>query len=536
MDEIRDIAERFVDAVEEAKSEFSIKDRMHRFPKGCCDDATDLFAYYLSERYGLSVDKCEKASLYALFNLTEGEYRLNPRYNIVDGNKSLISVKDEKVKIFYFKWDESDALITCFKENISKNKSEFRHLPEDEAVFQKDDYSDIYVLESNETINKFRGINGVSLDKYKLSKFLGKYLRIGGMIRDKVESRFEKDIIKIFNKRAIIENYSAWEKILEILVINERFEAVKRFVGCVDQAIQSIELQLIDGEYSDANVTDVLYIQLYASLCKCFALVWKEGRYSIQKELYPNIGGGREDYTDYIALINGYVKTYMMDKSVMPFPIDMVNMDAVFSGEREMNLTRFDEVLECSKDSWENSGYKYYPYLVSMYDFNMITRLEQLNKSEAPFSNFDSIHEEENRKYIEVNYQTKEGKYKEHKYYDLVKVQRLFDERLDGIYGVRVGDGKKNTLRIAIANVRINLTNFEKIVKDAPDRRYSRYKDISQLINQAIDQKADMLIMPEAYVPFEWLSTIARTCAKNRMAIVTGVEHIKKGSETSGMQ
>ena len=35
MDEIRDIAERFVDAVEEAKSEFSIKERMHRFPKGC---------------------------------------------------------------------------------------------------------------------------------------------------------------------------------------------------------------------------------------------------------------------------------------------------------------------------------------------------------------------------------------------------------------------------------------------------------------------------------------------------------------------
>ena len=26
---------------------FSIKDRMHRFPWGCCDDACDLLAYYL---------------------------------------------------------------------------------------------------------------------------------------------------------------------------------------------------------------------------------------------------------------------------------------------------------------------------------------------------------------------------------------------------------------------------------------------------------------------------------------------------------
>ena len=70
--------------------------------------------------------------------------------------------------------------------------------PEDEAVFQHDDYSDIYSLENSDTVNKFRGINGIEIDKYELSKFLGKYLRIGGMIRDKAESRFEKDILKIF--------------------------------------------------------------------------------------------------------------------------------------------------------------------------------------------------------------------------------------------------------------------------------------------------------------------------------------------------
>ncbi|MBP3204059.1 MAG: hypothetical protein J6M66_01405, partial [Lachnospiraceae bacterium] len=107
-------------------------------------------------------------------------YSINRYYNPSQNNKSEIIVQNDKVKIFYFKHDESDALIKCFKNNISKNKSEFRHLPEDEAVFQKDDYSDIYVLSNNDTLNKFRGIDGISLDKFELSKFLGKYLRIGG--------------------------------------------------------------------------------------------------------------------------------------------------------------------------------------------------------------------------------------------------------------------------------------------------------------------------------------------------------------------
>lgn len=64
-------------------------------------------------------------------------------------------------------------------------------------------------------------------------------------------------------------------------------------------------------------------------------------------------------------------------------------------------------------------------------------------------------------------------------------------------------------------------------MKDKPDRSYLRYKDISSVVNQAIEGKVDMLVMPEAFVPFEWLNTLARTCARNNLAIITGIEHVK---------
>lgn len=32
-------------------------------------------------------------------------------------------------------------------------------------------------------------------------------------------------------------------------------------------------------------------------------------------------------------------------------------------------------------------------------------------------------------------------------------------------------------------------------------------------------------------MPFEWLATVARTCARNNLAIVTGIEHIKIGTQ-----
>lgn len=36
-----------------------------------------------------------------------------------------------------------------------------------------------------------------------------------------------------------------------------------------------------------------------------------------------------------------------------------------------------------------------------------------------------------------------------------------------------------------------------------------------------------MLVLPESYWPFEWLPILARTCAKNQLAVVTGIEHLK---------
>lgn len=69
--------------------------------------------------------------------------------------------------------------------------------------------------------------------------------------------------------------------------------------------------------------------------------------------------------------------------------------------------------------------------------------------------------------------------------------------------------------------------NFERLVKDSPNRDYQRYIDVSEIINSAINENADMIIMPESFLPFEWLPTVARTCAKNNLALITGIEHIK---------
>lgn len=50
-----DIAVSFRRAIVDARDEraFSFRDRMSRFPNGCCDDTADLFAHFLYHKYGI---------------------------------------------------------------------------------------------------------------------------------------------------------------------------------------------------------------------------------------------------------------------------------------------------------------------------------------------------------------------------------------------------------------------------------------------------------------------------------------------------
>lgn len=56
--ELKELAEKFYQAIINAKPNFSPRDRMSKFPSGCCDDVSDLFAYYLQKNFNVSSKQC----------------------------------------------------------------------------------------------------------------------------------------------------------------------------------------------------------------------------------------------------------------------------------------------------------------------------------------------------------------------------------------------------------------------------------------------------------------------------------------------
>ncbi len=69
----------------------------------------------------------------------------------------------------------------------------------------------------------------------------------------------------------------------------------------------------------------------------------------------------------------------MIDKAVIPISINMLPVDISKFTDKQINLTHFNDVLSIAKCKWK-SEYKYFPYLVNMYDFCMISCVEELRQ------------------------------------------------------------------------------------------------------------------------------------------------------------
>ena len=480
------------------------------------------------------INNYEGGLLYSQDNNKKKKYIVNPNFNTFPNCN--IEIQKEKVNILYFNSGQSDALIKCFQERLRKNKSEFRFLPEDVSTLQEDNYIEIYDMKENTSPNKLRDVKGIDIDKFSLSKYLGKFTRISGLVHDKKENSFESNINKIFTSQVIIDNYTTWEKILEIFISNNQYSSYLKFSKRIKNAIEGIQA---DG-ITEKMTKRALFIHLYSCVYRTLSLSWGKEINKLTKDIaeqLKNVFFIPEEFTTQainsqemiLHMRRSYCITRMTDKYAMPILIDEIISDHIMSDQININFTDFNNIQEKThsfdflkkiKDK-PTAKYIFYPYMITMNDLCISNLLQQIYSSNNEF-NINNL----KRWYVNINYNvpTNDQELSNYEINDVISVQNGIVSKKHK--AIRVENKKYERVKIAVANTKL----YEKDVDDAfngkPNRTLKRYNELTKIVNEAIRCKADMLIFPECYLPFEWLPILSRTCARNNIAVVSGVEHI----------
>lgn len=466
-------------------------------------------------------------------------YQINEKALVC--NENIIQVQSKKVKLFYFRSGATRALLDCFKTKIAQNASEFRLLPDMDTILKRHNYSEIFDLRNEESINKFRGITGIELDKFALSKFLGKYQKVSGMIDSSEENQFEKDLMLILDERTLISNYSTWERLFEILILNKRYDLYKKLALRI---VDALSKYYVPEGICNAEVKthDALLRVFLAALQRTAAIAWGKDFDRKIDEICEKLNELREDNRITIAVVTGfdaesiknsrkaYCTSRMVNKYLLPLPIDCVLKN--LKGDSTVNLGCLDDMLQMMDTSWLDcngsaSGYIYYPYIVTPHELSFVLICKELTAHNTSFDPYEQ--QESINKYFKLkNYpwsdeitqkafcleEVESTFWKESYGRDLFLTQVACDER-----------STKDELLIAVGSVRLSKNNFTHVLDGHPNRGYERYKEFARIFDEAVHGKADMLVLPENFLPFEWIPIVTRLCASNNLALITGIEH-----------
>lgn len=451
---------------------------------------------------------------------------------------SEMKFQKKKFRFFYIDQTGCNTIIEKIRKDISNNTSEFNYLPEDIAG----DFSgDILKIEREDTVNKLRAINNTSIDKYVLSKTVGKNLLLSKFAEKKTIDNFIKNVGQLLNHKEIINNYTLWESILNYYILNSRWDEVVKFSALIVSALDNMEEDeckksepyeyLCDQRI--ITVGDSLVLFYYSCLLRATAIVWGDEIRSMLSDV-EHIFVGFNRYSKYNALFDcesirkkrkQFCAARMINKNLLPVSIEEC-MSAFSPSDNSpvKRLFSLDEYIELlgKKIRYRKQNIRFAPYIRSPFEILYTELLKQIRDQKEHLHTDKECIKFVCQEYAK-NFNNPSGRY-------LAKY--IQGNHFDSIerFCVNIQSKEKKKLRIAVANVKMNEVDIENILKGTKRSVSERCNEISRIINEAVRFRTDILIFPEAYIPISYLPVIQAKVAKHNMVIIGGVEHVKSGN------
>lgn len=461
-------------------------------------------------------------------------------------------IQSSKVLLQDFHYNDTPALISKFKKNLEKNRSEFRFLPDEEKVDQEFEES-AFSLHYNDSINKLRSIKDFSEDKYGASKYLaGKIFASSLSGNEPIDKNTNKQILTFFKDEIGVSFHTLWEKVATYFIVTNQPSLLYQFFNQSKISILNIKF----SEYEDADKKEVLENKLLVDLLdylsiaisvplaynplfkldkieelnkKTLASLTKEKANFSLKEMAKQIRGANLfrhawlnipaiNYTDFLFCNNSENNLLSVDPSLFKNNAEglLINNRLSFLSPRyvhfhDLNILEIYNTIYSTEDADENTFMKFNE--ISKEAFDKYWRINNLWK----------YHEAKEEKIKEYILQSKAG-------YFNVKKENLNDNNsatpvLTEVLEYPTAESIVCDKKVALANIKVHESNIRKSYLGKPNTSRKRRQELFDLINMVEKEKCEMFVLPEVSVPYNWINLLAYQSQRRNISIVAGLEH-----------
>lgn len=407
-------------------------------------------------------------------------------YKVLD--YSSLYIQNEKIIIMLFDKNEPTAILDKFKNEIRKSSSEYKFLPSEELINENfEEASSKLIYDGSK--NKLRSIKEFQDDRFGISSFLAKKIFLALQSDITVDTEASEQILDFFRNSRCLDYTSLWEKVFTYFVLNNDYFSIERFAKNIRYAV-SLLPDSENGEVKDnyeATLSSVISLSI-----------------SIKLEAYKR----KEVFFIYIELAEKYRNARMVRKNYSKSVLaELVNIKY----KKYIDLT--DQSV--SIDPNFLTKYKYYPRYVHYHEIVLASFISKIINGSLEATNITDIISKSQAIFNAVSNSSVETL----SYMPIPK-------KIDGIPTFCLQENIcKKKLKIGIANFNIENKIFTQSYIRNPVISPNRKKELIKILNQAIVEKVDLIVLPECSIPFSWLHWIVNFAHTKQIGIIFGMEH-----------
>jgi len=431
-----------------------------------------------------------------------------------------LKIQSEKTKVILLDKDSSTSILDGLRKNLREQSSEYRFLPDEEVLEQSFDDFSIDLIYNRKNV-KLRDIKELQDDKFAISTFLTKkiFLSLQGHPSDILSTN---QIVNFFKGSKAVIYMSLWEKVFVFFVVNNNKKALKMCLENICQSIeQTMKATLEDQEQYNYRLYHNMFMFLDISLALALTLridetIYDLGLYNCKRK-YSTTCYNRYLCREYFnCLCNDFFEIYILSKSfrdsrmVRTYYAKSILVEMANKNENDEYLSLMDSIANFDIKSSKFEKYKFYPRIFKHYELMLAYYIHKIETAQIESIGHEDINDICSKLDICITH---------------------IDKQDNKLPMIELHKNKNNEqLRIGLANLNIDEKIFEKEYISSPSVEKIRRDEMNKILNQAINENVELLVLPECSIPYEWLHWIVDFSYRKQIGIVFGLEHILKYS------
>ena len=447
-----------------------------------------------------------------------------------------LTLQKDKVRCIVFDHRESEAMIKLLCETAIKNPSGVELMP-DINDSQRTFDECAYTLGQQSGTLKVRNFL-FETNNYAATLFVNDLIRTSKSVDVKDEEyqgyieRQIKQILKFYSGTRGIEYRSAWINVFTLILVNKRFDYFCFFYNQTKEAIANIHPSTLEAielgkiEYITSKVKAAMEEQLNLSAAIALApmalmLCSQEIRKAFeQQKVDIELTKVFQDAKDLrnANMFNHHVLAYPLINYILDDDTGDISLIDIQPKDVVHLISGNQNILPLSVRKSNLS-----PRFIHLDEMCMLNFLVHFTSGGSPCAgNINKLIQ----RFYEVNQIADTGER-----LALENNEAQEENRLN-LQSVKIVASKKNDafeeLKIAIAS--INLDEERDIIPTIDNPRYQltpqKKSELYALLNEAVENGAEMIVFPEFFLPIDWLEEIYAFSRKNSVAVVSGIRYI----------